>query len=291
MSAISTRRYSSERNAPPPRAIRQPRGRAHLAAEAVRTAQTTRNDNGAERARTWRFLGWFLSRVLALGVIVGGGWVVYDFASSDRYVVEAVHVTGNALLTPPEVLDIAAVQGVNVFWVNARMVEGRLANLPAVQAVEVAPALPGRVEISLQERQPWGLWHSGEGTYLVDRDGTVLMPYEPSRTPTFQPVALVSQAGGQAVRPGERINPDVLSASAWLAQRLPEIGIQPLAFEWSRAGGLEVPTQQGWRVRFDGSADLERQLSVLTTIRDHLSQTRASAELIDVRFRDRPFYR
>jgi hypothetical protein len=67
--------------------------------------------------------------------------------------------------------------------------------------------------------------------------------------------------------------------------------VQPLGFEWSRDFGLEVPTRDGWRARFDTGDDLERQVRTLAAIRDHLASTRTAALVIDVRFGDRPYYR
>jgi hypothetical protein len=70
------------------------------------------------------------------------------------------------------------------------------------------------------------------------------------------------------------------------------VGVEPLAFEWSPGQGLEVPTSDGWRARFDTSAeDIDRQVASLQSIRDALLRAKTSAELIDVRFGDRPYYR
>ena len=69
------------------------------------------------------------------------------------------------------------------------------------------------------------------------------------------------------------------------------VGIEPLAFEWSRDFGLEVPTRDGWRARFDYAGNVDQQISALRTIRDELARTKAPAQLIDVRFGDRPYFR
>ncbi len=64
------------------------------------------------------FVAWAVARILAMTLLVGAGWVVYDSASSDRFRVHSVRVQGNVLLSRAEVEGAAAVTGVNVFWVD-----------------------------------------------------------------------------------------------------------------------------------------------------------------------------
>ena len=76
-----------------------------------------------------------------------------------------------------------------------------------------------------------------------------------------------------------------------LASLLPAVGVEPLGFEWSRDFGLEVPTRDGWRARFDGGGNVELQVASLRAIRDEITRTKSVAEVIDVRFEDRPYFR
>ena len=55
--------------------------------------------------------------------------------------------------------------------------------------------------------------------------------------------------------------------------------------------GLEVPTRDGWRARFDNGSDVEQQVASLRSVRDEIARTKATAQLIDVRFGDRPYFR
>jgi hypothetical protein len=101
----------------------------------------------------------------------------------------------------------------------------------------------------------------------------------------------VAQLDGQPLTPGDRIDPSALATSARLATLLPAAGVEPLGFEWSRDFGLEVPTRDGWRARFDGRGNVDKQVISLRSIRDELTRTRSAAEVIDVRFEDRPYFR
>ena len=248
------------------------------------------------------FGGWLLGRFLGLALLVVAGWVVYDCGSSDRFQVRSVRIQGNVLLSRAEVESVAAVTGANVFWVDRSQVAERVRALPLVQHVEIGATLPDTVDISIVERQPAAFWVSGDHSYLVDTEGVILKAVDPETQqaracagqpcdPRLAPLPTVAQLDGQPLTPGDRVDASALATSARLVSLLPSVGVQPLGFEWSRDAGLEVPTRDGWRARFDGSGNLDQQISSLRSIRDELARTRGAAELIDVRFGDRPYFR
>jgi hypothetical protein len=248
------------------------------------------------------FLSWVFGRLLAAVLLVGAGWVVYDSASSDRFQVRSVRVQGNVLLSRAEVENVAAVSGVNVFWVDRSQVAARVRALPLVQRVEVSATLPDTVEISVVERQPAAFWVSGDRSYLVDREGVILKAVDVETQqaracagqpcdPRLAPLPTVAQLDGQPLTPGDRVDASALITSARLAALLPAVGVEPVAFEWSRDFGLEVPTRDGWRARFDDGGNVEEQVASLRSVRDEIARTRVTAQLIDVRFGDRPYFR
>ena len=245
---------------------------------------------------------WVLGRVLALALLVGAGWVVYDCGSSDRFQVRSVRIQGNVLLSRAEVESVAAVTGANVFWVDRSQVAERVRALPLVQRVEVGATLPDTVDISIVERQPAAFWVSGDHSYLVDAEGVILKAVDAETQharacagqpcdPRLAPLPTVAQLDGQPLTPGDQVDASALATSARLVSLLPTVGVQPLGFEWSRDSGLDVPTRDGWRARFDGSGNIDQQIASLRSIRDELARTRGAAELIDVRFGDRPYFR
>jgi hypothetical protein len=245
---------------------------------------------------------WVLGRLIATALLVGAGWLVYDFASSNRFQVQSVHVRGNVLLTQTDVETTAAVLGANVFWVNRTEVAARLSTLPLVQHVDVGATLPGTVDIQIVERQPAGFWTSGDQTYLVDREGVILKAVDAETAqiracagqpcdPQLANLPSVAQAQAEPLTPGERVDSNALSTSAHLAALLPSAGVQPVAFQWSPDMGLDVATAEGWHARFDQAGNLDQQVSTLRAVRSELARTRTAPGLIDVRFGDRPYFR
>jgi cell division protein FtsQ len=248
------------------------------------------------------FLAWAFGRALAMALLVGAAWVVYDSASSDRFQVRSVRVQGNVLLSRTEIESVVAVTGANIFWVDRGQVAVRLRALPLVQRADVSVALPDTVEVTIVERQPAAFWVSGGESYLVDREGVILKPVDADTQqaracagqpcdPRLAPMPIVAQLDGEALTAGSQVDAGALAASARLATLLPSVGVEPLGFEWSRDSGLEVPTRDGWRARFDDTGSVDQQVASLRSIRDELTRTKSPVALIDVRFGDRPYVR
>jgi cell division protein FtsQ len=248
------------------------------------------------------FTIWVLGRVLAALLLVGAAWIIQDFSSSSRFQVRTVHVHGNVLLSQQEIDNTAAVLGANIFWVNRAAVASRLGTLPLVKHATIEISLPDTVDIQLVERQPVGFWASGGQTYLVDNEGVILRAVDAETAqiracagqlcdPAVGALPSVADTEPGTVAPGDRVDTSVLTSSAQLNSLLPSIGIHPTGFEWSRDSGLEVPTADGWRARFDQAGNLAQEVAELRAIRDELTRTRTSAGLIDVRFGDRSYFR
>src|SRR5207302_529088 len=175
-----------------------------------------------------QFLWWAFARVLAMGLLFGAAWLVYDCASSDRFRVHSVHVQGNALLSQAEIADAARVSGVNIFWVDRSDVAKRLAALPLVQHVEISATLPDTIDLRIVERQPAAFWTSGDQSYLVDREGVILKVVDAETAqaracagqpcdPRLAPLPNVAQVDGQSLAPGDRVDVSALATSARLA--------------------------------------------------------------------------
>lgn len=248
------------------------------------------------------YLTWALTRALGLVIMVLAGWVVYDSASSNRFGIRTVHVTGNVLLSRSDIERAADVTGINAFWVDRAEVARRVRGLPLVQRVDITTTLPDIVDIAVIERQPAAFWISGDASYLVDGEGVILKAVDADTQqaracagqpcdPRLASLPTVSQVAGAPLSPGDRVDASALATSARLARLLPAAGIEPLAFEWTEGNGLEVPTRDGWRARFDGSGNVDDQITSLRAVRDQLARTRTQAQLIDVRFGDRPYFR
>jgi hypothetical protein len=124
-------------------------------------------------------------------------------------------------------------------------------------------------------------------SYLVDSEGRVLQA-------TDQPVALptIHDTGSEPIQAGSRVDRDALTTMFQLQQLLPRVaGLTPRELEYGTDTGVTVVQDNGPRIRFGGDDDLEWKVSALIAVRRQLDQNGQRPELIDLRFKDRPYVR
>ena len=228
-----------------------------------------------------------LSKLLGLAVLLAASGLMYDVASSPELRVSRVSVVGNQLMSAAEIEAAAGVTGLNLFWIRRSDVDQRLRLLPPVESAEISIELPDHVLIQLKERAPVAIWQAGETPFLVDRDGLVL-----AARPSEQPLMVVRDTSGQPVAPGTRVSADAVRGVGELDARLSDtFGSQQRQYEYSHESGLNVVQSVGPRLIVGGGDNLDWKVAAIRTIVRHLEANRRSAELIDVRFGDRPYYR
>ncbi|HET6260746.1 MAG TPA: FtsQ-type POTRA domain-containing protein, partial [Chloroflexia bacterium] len=94
-----------------------------------------------------------------------------SFATSPEYIVSTVTVQGSKVLSVEQANAIAGVAGQNIFTIDPREVQARLASRAALlKGVTVETLLPNQVIIEVQERRPAVVWVLGDGTPLLASD-------------------------------------------------------------------------------------------------------------------------
>jgi hypothetical protein len=228
-----------------------------------------------------------LSKLLGLAVLLAASGLMYDVASSPELRVSRVSVVGNRLMSAAEVETAAGVTGLNLFWIRRSDVDQRLRLLPPVESAEVSVELPDHVLIQVKERDPVAIWQAGETPYLVDETGLVL-----SARPSERPLMVVRDTSGHPVAPGSRVSADAVRGVGELDGRLTDaFGPQQRQYEYAYETGLNVVQSIGPRLIIGSGDGLDWKVASIRTIIRHLEANRRSAELIDVRFGDRPYYR
>jgi cell division protein FtsQ len=111
--------------------------------------------------------------LLAAGVIVVAGWVVFE---SPLLAVRSVTVSGTHLVTRSEVIAAAGVEpGTPLIRVNTAQAAARIAMIRPVRSARVTRSWPDRVAIVVTERVPaLNLTAPGGGYDLIDGDGVVV---------------------------------------------------------------------------------------------------------------------
>lgn len=232
-------------------------------------------------------LGLLVTKMMALVLLFGASGLLYHVAASDDFHVSDVVVVGAQLVTAAEIRDAAAVNGLNIFWVRQEEVSHRLQAISAIQSARVTTALPNRLEVRIVERAPVAVWQNGDTSFLVDADGRVLRAIDrPVSLPTLHDV------GSQPVQTGGTVDVQALATMFRLQQMLPGVAVlRPSEFEYSPDTGVTVVTDTGARVRFGFNDDLDWKVAALVALRRDLDQRDQHPELIDLRFKDRPYVR
>jgi hypothetical protein len=118
---------------------------------------------------------------------------------------------------------------------------------------------------------------------LVDVDGVVLREGD-----GMLPVILVREA--PVPEPGDRIDKEAVRITQQLAPRLDSLGLNDAQFDYRPSSGITL-ISRGRRVALGFADNLDAKVDAYRAIRDHLNETQTVAELVDVRFLDRPYFR
>jgi len=164
-------------------------------------------------------------RILAVAVLVGscGAGLAYsedparmwDAVGRAGFNLREIKLKGQEHTSDSAI--IAAVglgPGVTLLGLDVEAARTRLEGLPWVKTAAVRKALPDRLLVEIEEREPFARWRWAGEEMLIDRDGNVLADEVPAR---FRGLPLV--AGESANEAVEAIR-DVLSADPALDARV-----------------------------------------------------------------------
>ncbi len=231
----------------------------------------------------WRWASLALSVFLI--VLIAALWYAPVFR------VEAPEVRGLQYLDAGQVISRLGVVGRSVFSLNPALVAEQVEALPAVARVEVHVALPNRVVVTVQERQPVLVWHTGHKTWWVDAQGLAFAPpaaKTPPQALQVQAAALPAEAAD--VRPGEMqlLSPAQVEALQTLARYLPQG--TPLVFSPRYGIGWQAP--EGWQV-FVGQklTHMEQRMVLYEAIARWLKAQHIHPALVNVASFRAPYYR
>jgi cell division protein FtsQ len=206
-----------------------------------------------------------------------------QLTTSPAFEATSVMAAGNDLLPAEEIVQAMNVGRPNVFWIRSHQLEIRLEQLPAIQTAAVRPSLSGSIYVNVKERAPVAVWDSEGQQVLTDVEGTALR--EGSRD-----LPILHGNVGGPIPIGGRLDASAIQAIQIIAPRLRSLGLEEARLEWTMGQGLSV-LDDGQRVIFGSSDQIEAKLAAYQAIRERLDSGRIGAELIDVRSLDRPYFR
>lgn len=212
------------------------------------------------------------------------------FTQSAYFVVREVQVEGLVRLTRAEVLSVGGIDlPANLFELDARAIEARLAEYPAVAQVKVRRRLPAQFRIELTERRPVGAIPYGEHLLLFDGAG---VPFAVRRRADVQALPVVTGIRPSPVRLGKAARGEDLRWVAAVLQAVPApIREQLSGVQAGQGLALTLVLKNGVQVRLGGREAMERKLGLVQSILAEADGNQWPVREIDVRNPEQPFLR
>lgn len=198
-----------------------------------------------------------------------------------------VAVDGNTAVSSDAVLQATGLLGKHILEINDVAVGDALVGLTRVKRVAVERQFPNSIVLHVEERAPWAIWQADQQRFLIDSDGIVL-----DNAPAKITLPVLIYRGTTTVKPGGRVDPDLVRQALAVDRRLPEAGkAKATRYEYTEPGGLLMISDQGWQARFGNADDLDYKIATLKAIVDKANADRTQFTAVDLRFGERPFIR
>src|SRR5712692_1548614 len=196
----------------------------------------------------------------------------------------AVAVHGASRVPTAEILAAAAVEpGTSLFRLDPGAVARRVEAIPEVRRADVVREFPNRIVISVEERRPFTLVHSGR-LHWIDEEGRVLGASPEAVIPQVPVVSGLSDDELTSMKSAP--SPKALAAIALIRALLrtgSALAAEISEIDMSRTDGPVLYTVDGVEVRL-GAEDWEERLARLEGVLGQVADQDVRA--VDLRFRD-----
>ncbi len=237
------------------------------------------------RKKNRRRKGWLrpLLAVLTLGLMAE---VAAAVLTTPRLSLRRVYVRGARLLDESQVRSRAGLfPGQNVLLLDVRGAEARVRALPEVKGCSVYRKLPNAVVVDVTERQPVATLITGDGRYLVDREGVAYRKIEGSlpNRPKLKVASIKSLTLGKPTNGG--LIPTGLRCLKQVSSVAPQalVSVDPYGLLCLNMGDLQV--------RLGSSERLAGKLSLLRGLLEAKPELRYAAEYLDLSSPESPAWK
>ena len=252
----------------------------------ARTNSSTKTGAKAGRARLIRAAA---GTVLFIAAVL----LILRFAV---YSVKDIQVTGNTNISDEEVIRISGIRrGDSIFSLNEKTVEERITSDYRLQFRYMARELPGKVVLSVREREPC-CWLTYCGImYVMDKNRMVL--YE-SENPADRPTDLVEVKGlevrsntvvGQFINLGSEMQQSIFS-ELFLEMKVLGCTDRIAEADISNTGSIILVTRNGFTAGLGDRENLHAKIRSLLLVQDELVRMGNTGGTINVSNPENPIY-
>ena len=219
-----------------------------------------------------------------LAVLVGGALALY-FSPLLR--VQQVEVVGTKTVDAYALVQLSGLKGRSMLTTRLSETEEKLAAQPMIKSVRAERIWPDTVRLLVEEREPWGYWHTPDGDFVVDSDGVVLEGVAP---PT-EGLIIYQENGTKTFKPGDRVDADAVRLAKQLMDYSASLDLVVERLEYNDREGLSLVTNADYRVILGDSYSLDYKLAVWEALEQRLGRDQIRGHVLDLRFGDRPSLR
>lgn len=235
-------------------------------------------------------IGW---RLFSFAIAASLLALLYTLWTSPRFQVEGAEISGLQRISSRDVNTVMDVRGEPVFALDARQLRARLQEaFPEFAAVQVDIALPARVSVVVEERQPVLTWKQEGRTLLVDAQG-VAFPLRslddsyPTLVVEAMGLPAVEAADLHQIQSSQFMPVEMISSLVSLSAQAPQG--TPLVYDPLRGFGWMDPA--GWQVYVGDVTEMEMKLRLYGAMVKMLQQAGEQPALVSVEFVHNPYYR
>lgn len=219
-------------------------------------------------------------------------FVVWFFFFSSYFKIKKIIISGS--LNPEVYEEINRFQGRNILFFRVGKVSKELAQKQtSIASLEIYKGLPDTIKVKVNVRIPKIAWSSQGKTFLIDENGIAFeLGGGRASTEEGEQIPTVIDSKDAPIEPGNQVvTPDfvlfILDLSnnfeGKIGPKITELKISETTFQ------IEVVTDQGWRVYFDTTRDLNNQLIALKKILDQYRDQ--IQEYVDLRVEGKVYYK
>ena len=220
-----------------------------------------------------------------LAVLVGGALALY-FSPLLR--VHEVEVVGTKTVDAYALIQLSGLEGRSMLTTRLSEIEDKLAAQPMIKSVQAERIWPDTVRLVVEEREPWGYWHTPDGDFVVDSDGVVLEGV----SPPSEGLIIYQENGTKTFQPGDRVDADAVRLAKQLMDYSAAVlDLAVVRLEYNDSEGLSLVTNADYRVVLGDSHSLDYKLAVWEALEQRLGRDQIRGHVLDLRFGDRPSLR
>lgn len=231
-------------------------------------------------------VGW---RLISTALVAACAFALYSMHSSPAFSVARVELLGAERVNSNAINSALAVAGRSIFSIQPELLYEILRDqFPELERVTISVGLPGRVIVSVKEREPVIAWEQAGLTLWVDAAGVAFVPQEAGPLLIRVEAREAPPAAGSVQTRHQLLRPEMVVVIQALDRIAPDDA--PLIYDPKLGFGWADPS--GWEAYFgqDGQ-NIDQRLAVYLSILDELRARRLVPTLISVAQLHAPYYR